>query len=182
MGDFDVNGFGDYIKTLAEKAVNKQLDVVIPKVWKQAKDKYDEMYKNAVEDWYGGYSQKVYSRTGKLKELIKTEVIGSGKNSALKYDFDTYPGRTGTDITDIILIQGFHGGPSIPFSIEPDRHIIYNGSPEPYTNDIYYKWYPATASTSPYDLFMKEKEKFDNTELDNIFNDLWQVHASMITL
>lgn len=122
------------------------------------KEKYREMYRETVKEWYGDYSPLFYSRTGSLYDIFN-------------FDYDEDQAYIGYDtellhhpsLDETVFTIGYHGGAK-------HNGGIYWRTPHPY----YTHWgREAASSPSPYYSAEDKMQEYEDTQMEEDFNNIF---------
>lgn len=118
------------------------------------KEKYERMYEETVDDFYGSYSPIYYDRTWSLYDMLDIEA--DDRHMRIEFDTDVLPHPS---LDDTLFVGGYHGGAS-------HNGGIYWRTPHPY----YTRWgRPAYRTSSPYYDIDNKMTEYESSEMESDF-------------
>lgn len=187
--------YNDYLDRLTKRVkeqVQTQVQTVLKEVRRRTyiefftllKSKVENMYRDAIDEFYEDYDPLYYRRRNSLYDLID---ITLGKDS-LTIEFDpskiTYRDGTGGNengLYDLVFRQGYHGGSTKDTKgTHPNPGVPYWRTP--YLLYSYWGQRAAKAPISPLLNFKLKLYKYQKSELQKDFDELWKKNVSNIEI
>lgn len=158
----NINALKEYIEREVNARLKREFEKEKPKIIadiaKRVATDVERLFSKVISDFYDDYSPKKYDRNYSMFDMLEQYVdVGHGRFNIDVGDQAMTTMKTGGSLYDIVYKQGWHGGPIWFGGVIAER-----------------------ADTSPHEAFTEALEKYGDTELTALKEEVAKEHMDTI--
>ena len=186
----------EIIKSLMTKKINAVYEKVQSEFNNAYKLKLEQMYRNAVDEFYDAYSPEQYDRDYRLYGLLDVSIENNGLDMYVEFN----PKEAGfgyrnqynkslfgyeNGLYNTVFRMGYHGGADKISKQKEDVYGSHPGTGTPYwrTGWGYHKWgNEAFSSAAPIDIFFDSVDEYLEEDYGRDLQSLWDKYSGDLAI